>query len=254
MPPRTLHRVPAIEAWQEKHREDFGAEVIDVPLETWPEHFPNLAQARFLISAGRARAPHRHPHPHRHPRRARRQHRPPAPGDLQRHFAEDITGTAIDHLGRGLFEAHGRDEAGFEEEAGHRDMWFTARDIAFPEPGPDIDVETMLERMGFGQGSPGTGSRQATAARRHRRQPRVHGGADGAHPAHRGAGLPHLRLGRRVAGRPRPRGRRRLGGGDRPLHPGRRDAPRRLPRHRPHRDARPHVDRRVRHSATRART
>ena len=40
------------------------------------------------------------------------------PKDLQRHFVEDIEGTAIDHLGRGLFEAHGRDEAGWDEEAG----------------------------------------------------------------------------------------------------------------------------------------
>ena len=158
LPPRTLHRVPAIEAWREKHREDFGADVIDVPLETWPENFPNLAQARFLISQGV-----------REPLIATLTRIGTLeglganiallrPDDLQRHFAEDIKGTAIDHLGRGLFEAHGRDEAGFEAEAGHRDMWFTARDIAFPEPGPDIDVEKMLERMGFGQGSPGTGS------------------------------------------------------------------------------------------------
>lgn len=158
LPPRTLHRVPAIEAWREKHREDFGAEVIDVPLETWPEHFPNLAQARFLISEGV-----------REPLIATLTRIGTLEGlganiallrptDLQRHFVEDIRGTAIDHLGSGLFEAHGRDEAGYEEEAGHRDMWFAARDIAFPEPGPDIDVEKMLERMGFGQGSPGTGS------------------------------------------------------------------------------------------------
>ena len=33
LPPRTLNRVPAIEAWREKHREDFGTDVIDVPLE-----------------------------------------------------------------------------------------------------------------------------------------------------------------------------------------------------------------------------
>jgi hypothetical protein len=158
LPPRTFNRVPAIEAWREKHREDFGADVIDVPLETWPEHFPNLAQARFLIQQGV-----------REPLIATLTRIGTLEGlganiallrptDLQRHFVEDIRGTAIDHLGRGLFEAHGRDEAGFEEEAGHRDMWFAARDIAFPEPGPDIDVQKMLERMGFGQGSPGTGS------------------------------------------------------------------------------------------------
>jgi hypothetical protein len=77
------------------------------------------------------------------------------PKDMQRHFVEDVGGTAIDHLGAGLFEAHGRDEAGWEEEAGHRDMWFAARDIAFERPAQDLDIEAMLARMGIGQGMPG---------------------------------------------------------------------------------------------------
>src|SRR5690606_17529402 len=74
------------------------------------------------------------------------------PGDMQKHFDEDIRGTAIDHLGEGLFEAHGRDEAGWEEEAGHADMWFAARDIAFDGRSADVDIDAMLARMGFGQG------------------------------------------------------------------------------------------------------
>jgi hypothetical protein len=155
VPPRTRFRVPAIEAWQAHHREQFGTDVIDVPLDTWPVHFPNVAQARYLVQQG--------------------VHEPLVatltrigtvegyganirllePGNLQRFFAEDIKGTAIDHLGKGLFEAHGRDEAGFEEQAGHRDMWFAARDIAFPQPAPDLDISAMLERMGFGQSGPG---------------------------------------------------------------------------------------------------
>ena len=77
------------------------------------------------------------------------------PKDLQRHFVEDVRGTAIDHLGGGLFEAHGRDEAGWEEEAGHRDMWFAARDIAFERPADELDMEAMLARMGFGPNRPG---------------------------------------------------------------------------------------------------
>jgi hypothetical protein len=75
---------------------------------------------------------------------------------MQRHFVEDVRGTAIDHLGGGLFEAHGRDEAGWDEEAGHRDMWFAARDIAFDRPSEALDIEAMLARMGFGQGRPGS--------------------------------------------------------------------------------------------------
>ena len=72
------------------------------------------------------------------------------PGDMQKHFEETIKGTAADHLGRGLFEAHGRDEAGWEKEAGHKDMWFAARDVAFDGRQVDIDIDAMLARMGFG--------------------------------------------------------------------------------------------------------
>jgi hypothetical protein len=70
---------------------------------------------------------------------------------MQRFFEEDVLGTAVDHLGAGLFEAHGRDEAGWEEEAGHKDMWFAARDIAFESEAADVEIEAMLGRMGFGQ-------------------------------------------------------------------------------------------------------
>ena len=153
--PRTKHRVPAIEAWQAQHAELFGTEVLHVPLDTWSAHVPNVAQARHLIKAG---VPE--------PLIATLTRigtvegyganiRLLQPGDMQRHFEEDVRGTAIDHLGKGLFEAHGRDEAGWEEEAGHKDMWFAARDIAFEHPTANIDVDAMLARMGFGQ--PGSG-------------------------------------------------------------------------------------------------
>ena len=155
--PRTKHRVPGIEAWQRRHVQEFGRNIIDIPLETWPEHFPNLAQARLLIEAGV-----------REPLIATLTRigtvegfganiRYLQPGDMQRHFDESIKGTAIDHLGRGLFEAHGRDEAGWEREAGHKDMWFAARDIAFENPTAKVDIEGMLQRMGFGPAAGGGG-------------------------------------------------------------------------------------------------
>jgi hypothetical protein len=153
--PRTKHRVPAISAWRARHEELFGRPVADVPIETWPATYPNVAQARFLLRSGV-------PEPliatltrigtvegyGANIRLLR-------PENLQRFFVEDIRGTAIDHLGRGLFEAHGRDEAGWEpepgrQEAGHKDMWFAARDVAFEHPA-HIDVDAMLARMGFGQ-------------------------------------------------------------------------------------------------------
>lgn len=154
--PRTKHRVPAIEAWGAKHVADFGTDLLHVPLDTWPENYPNVAQARHLITSG---VPE--------PLIATLTRigtvegfganiRFLEPGDMQQHFVEDIRGTAIEHLGKGLFEAHGRDEAGWEEEAGHKDMWFAARDIAFENPTTNVDIEAMLGRMGFGQpGAPG---------------------------------------------------------------------------------------------------
>ena len=64
-------------------------------------------------------------------------------------FEEDIRGTATEHIPRGLFEAHARDEAGFEDEAGHDRMWFAARDIAFEHPVTTDQTAIMLERMGI---------------------------------------------------------------------------------------------------------
>ena len=148
--PRTRFRLPAIPAWGEQNSERFSSDLIDVPLEWWERSFPNVEQARFLIRAG---VPE--------PLMATLTRigtvegyganiRLLKPKDLQRFFVEDIEGTAIDHLGRGLFEAHGRDEAGWDEEAGHKDMWFAARDIAFERSCDELDIEAMLARMGFG--------------------------------------------------------------------------------------------------------
>jgi len=148
--PRTKFRVPAIEAWRAHHIQVFDRPAIDAPMELWGEHFPNVAQARLLIGAGV-------PEPliatltrigtvEGYGANIRLLN----PTNLQRFFDEDIRGTALDHLGGGLFEAHGRDEAGWEEEAGHKDMWFAARDIAFESQPAAMDVEAMLARMGFG--------------------------------------------------------------------------------------------------------
>src|SRR5207245_1499595 len=38
--PRTKNRRPAIRAWQEQHREQFGTPLLDISLDTWPEHYP----------------------------------------------------------------------------------------------------------------------------------------------------------------------------------------------------------------------
>jgi hypothetical protein len=106
--PRTKYRVPATKAWQQSHREVFGGEILDAPLELWPEVFPNVAQTKYLLREG-----------------------VPEPtisaltrigtvegfgsliravnvDNMQRYFAESIAGTAVAHLQSGLFEAHGK--------------------------------------------------------------------------------------------------------------------------------------------------
>ena len=154
--PRTKFRVPAIAAWSGQNCERFSSELLDVPLERWERSFPSVEQTRHLIRSGV-----------REPLVATLTRigtvegyganiRLLKPKDLQRHFVEDVQGTAIDHLGRGLFEAHGRDEAGCDVVAGHRDMWFAARDIAFGPPDEGLDIEAMLSRMGFGPGGAGS--------------------------------------------------------------------------------------------------
>jgi len=151
--PRTANRWPAIHAWEEQRVEQFATPILDIPLDTWPESFPNIDQSKLLIRHG-VTAPtisaltrigtvegfggmlRLLPIP-----------------DFRASFDEDITGTAIDHIGGGLFEAHARDEAGFEDIAGHNRMWFAARDIAFENPVTEDQTAEMLARMGLSGGT-----------------------------------------------------------------------------------------------------
>jgi hypothetical protein len=147
--PRTRFRTPAIAAWQHRHREEFVGDLLDVPLSTWPESYPNVAQAKLLLRAGV-----REPMITVLTRIGTVEGfgamiRYADVGDPQRFFDESVGGTAIAHLNRGLFEAHARDEAGHEHEAGHKQMWFAARDIAFGEPITEDQTALMLERMGL---------------------------------------------------------------------------------------------------------
>lgn len=150
--PRTKFRVPATVAWQESHREAFGTEIIDAPLGDWPVAYPDVAQAKYLLSEGV-----RDPIVTILTRIGTVEGfgamiRGLGPGDLQRFFVESIDGTCLAHLQAGLFEAQARDEAGWGAEAGHRDMWFAARDIAFEHPVTEDETRRMLQRMGIPAG------------------------------------------------------------------------------------------------------
>src|SRR5262249_25599343 len=69
--------------------------------------------------------------------------------DLPATFVEDIDGTAIAHLGEGLFEAHARDEAGHRREGGHKQMWEAARDLGLDKP--ELPGDILLRMMSSGR-------------------------------------------------------------------------------------------------------
>ena len=166
--PRTKVRAPAIVAWQEQHRKDFGTEVLHIPVDTWPASYPSVEQAQFLLGNGV-----------REPIVATLTRigtvegfgamiRYLAPPDMQPFFDDDLRGTALDHLAKGLVEAHARDEAGFGDEAGHDRMWYATRDIAFENPVTEDETELMMQRMGiaFGAAPDPDGARQRFIGKR----------------------------------------------------------------------------------------
>ena len=152
--PRTLHRVPAIQGWKARLRDE-GHPLVYVPREVLPPNYPSYEQAKMLIQEGI-----------RNPiTRALtiisivegfgamiRDLRLP---DFKEAIVEDLGGTALAHLGQGLFEAHARDEAGHRAEGGHKQMWEAARDLGLDRP--DIPDDVLARMM---QGGPGRGRRR----------------------------------------------------------------------------------------------
>ncbi|MEY2470339.1 MAG: uncharacterized protein QOF21_3037 [Actinomycetota bacterium] len=151
--PRTKNRWTAINNWKAEHAKNFGTELLDIGLDRWPAHYPNVAQAKYLIEQGVT-----DPMISTMTRVGTVEgfgaflRYSPIP-DLQANSDEPIAGTAMAHLGGGLFEAHARDEAGYEDEGGHKQMWFAARDVAFERPVNDDQTQIMLARMGIGAGA-----------------------------------------------------------------------------------------------------
>ena len=159
--PRTRFRRAAITAWQQQHRDQLGTEILDIPLETWPEHYPNVPQAKFLLREGvrdplittltRVGTVEGFGAMIRHS----------SVDNIQRFFDESVAGTAVSHLDGGLLEAHARDEAGYEEEAGHKHMWYATRDIAFERPLTPEQEQVIIERTTLGGGGGGGGGAAA---------------------------------------------------------------------------------------------
>jgi hypothetical protein len=147
--PRLQHRAPAIAAWQARLARE-GAPLIELPRELMPPQYPNVEQSTLLLKHG-VRDPI-----------VRtltiisivegfgaiiRDVKVPDLGAL---VVEPVEGTALAHLARGLFEAHARDESGFRDEGGHKQMWEAARDLALEKP--KIPGDVLMRMMGRNAG------------------------------------------------------------------------------------------------------
>jgi hypothetical protein len=143
--PRTLHRGPAIAAWQDRLARE-GATLIEIAPSLMPPQYPSAEQARLLlrndvreplvrtltiisIVEGFGAMIRDVPVP-----------------DLGALFVEPIAGTALAHLDQGLFEAHARDESGYRDEGGHKQMWEAARDTGLEKP--RIPGDVLMRLMG----------------------------------------------------------------------------------------------------------
>lgn len=146
--PRTLNRWPAIDAWKRKLAVDSGdMPLLDCPPDFFADFYPNVEQTSYLLSEG-VRTPLAHVLTHIGTIEGFGSIiRFVELGDLQTHFVESIEGTAMAHLQRGLYEAHARDESGFEDEGGHQQMWYLVRDLALDNPDVGDPLALTMKTM-----------------------------------------------------------------------------------------------------------
>lgn len=146
--PRTLHRWPAVHAWQNALKER-GFPLVDASSALLrPETVPNLDQQRLLLVNGlgtslwngltitgivEARG------------QMLCQFEAPNFQDI---IVDDVSEMSIGHLNKGLLYGHGADEGGDParpEYGAHDAMWFAARDLlfgkdAYPMPGEPTNI------------------------------------------------------------------------------------------------------------------
>jgi hypothetical protein len=149
VPPRTLVRGPALEAWSDALRARGGA-----PLEADASllegaRVPSEAQQKLLIQEGLGRTFwNTLTITGKIEARGRILAEMTFP-EAGRFVAEDVSELAVGHLNRGLLRAHGIDEGGEPERGvgGHDVMWFALRDLAFgPRAWPDVEPPERIAR------------------------------------------------------------------------------------------------------------
>jgi len=154
--PRTKYRWEAVNAWMQSLR-DRGVSIVEATTELLTEpNYPTVPQQLFLLengieqplwdsltitglieARGRALADLVAP-------------------DFQEIIVEDISGTALGHMNKGLLTSHGWDEGGKPgtDIGGHDVMWFAVRDLVFgkdrfpiPTPPASIGREKATREM-----------------------------------------------------------------------------------------------------------
>jgi hypothetical protein len=141
LPPRSTYRIPAIAAWTSQLAAAGHPTRVIEPTAVDRAFVPNTEQAKMLLRNGAAGAMTRIltlvgvvegfgndgikliPQV-----------------DLQALVVEPLDDSCLGHLFAGLLEAHGNDEAGRGDEAGHDQMWFAVRDAALADPPITIDM------------------------------------------------------------------------------------------------------------------
>lgn len=148
--PRTLNRVPAIVNWRTKlGRRDIDLIEANISLQK-EDNYPNPEQQKHLLRNGLDQTLFDS---------LTNIGRIEASGvmisqltvpDFQSIIEEDISGTTLGHLDKGLFTSHGWDEGGKpdSDEGGHDAMWYTVRDLLWdagtyelPEPGAGAEIK-----------------------------------------------------------------------------------------------------------------
>jgi hypothetical protein len=151
--PRTLKRWPAVEAWQAQLKAR-GQPIIDASTRLLKRAaYPGIDQQKLLLGHGMGEtlwnaltitgvieA------------RGRALCDATAP-DFQAIIEEDVSGTSIGHLNKGLLYAHGLDEGGNPAagEGGHDAMWFAVRDALFGKdayPLPEVPASIARPEIG----------------------------------------------------------------------------------------------------------
>jgi hypothetical protein len=141
LPPRLLHRGPAIQAWSERLRAR-GGDLLPADASLLAGvRFPSESQQKLLIQEGLGQTFWNVLTITGHIEARGRILADMEFPELQPWLHEDVSEMAVGHLNRGLLKAHGIDEGGEPRRGigGHDVMWFALRDLAFgdvdyPEP------------------------------------------------------------------------------------------------------------------------